>query len=155
MKRVSIIVMALAFLVALTQCKKEQVTPANDSEAVAITLDIKGNGNAKVEVDTGTGAVTYQSGDVIYVASGGKYVGTLTHDGTHFAGTITDPVVGEPLHFYFLGNVTPAGTLTAGTTQSCSVIISIQTEHLPVIEYAPSDQNYTGGATAFTAMLLN
>jgi len=155
MKRVSIIVVALAFLVALTQCKKEQVTPANDSEGVAITLDIKSNGNTRMDVNTGTGAVTYQSGDVIYVASGGKYVGTLTHDGTHFAGTITDPVVGEPLHFYFLGNVTPSGTLTAGTTQSCSVIISVQTEHLPVIEYAPSEENYTGGATAFTAMLLN
>ena len=40
MKKISIIVMALAFLAALTQCKKEQVTPANDSEGVAITLDL-------------------------------------------------------------------------------------------------------------------
>ena len=155
MKKTRIIVMALAFLAALTQCKKEQVTPANDSEAVAITLDIKTGGGTRVDVNTGTGAVTYQSGDVIYVASGGKYVGTLTHNGARFAGTITDPVVGEPLHFYFLGNVTPAETLTAGTTQTCSVVISDQTQRLPVIEYAPSDQNYTGGASNFTAMLLN
>ena len=147
--------MALAFLAALTQCKKEQETPATQGKTVDITLDINNDGGAKVDVNTGTGAVTYQSGDVVYVASGGKFVGTLTHNGTRFAGTITDPVVGEPLHFYFLGNVTPAETLTAGTTTTCSVVISDQTERLPVIEYAPSDQNYTGGASNFTAMLLN
>ena len=155
MKRISIIVIALALLAVLTQCKKEQVTPANDSEAVAITLDIKGNGGTRVDVNTGTGAVTYQNGDVLYVASGGKYVGTLTHNGTRFAGTITDPVVGEPLHFYFLGNVNPAEDLTAGTTQSCSVVISDQTQRMPVIEYAPSDQNYTDSSVNFTATLFN
>jgi hypothetical protein len=155
MKKISIIVATLVLLVALTQCKKEQVTPANDGETVAITLDIKGSKDTRVDVNTGTGAVTYQSGDVIYVASGGKYVGTLTHNGTRFAGTITDPIVGGPLHFYFLGNVTPAETLTAGTTQTCSVVISDQTQRLPVIEYAPSDQNYTGDASNFTAKLLN
>ncbi len=155
MKKISIIVATLVLLVALTQCKKEQVTPANDGETVAITLDIKGSKDTRVDVNTGTGAVNYQSGDVIYVASGGKYVGTLTHNGNRFAGTITDPVVGGPLHFYFLGNVTPAETLTAGTTQTCSVVISDQTQRLPVIEYAPSDQNYTGDASNFTAKLLN
>ena len=155
MKKISIIVMALAFLAALTQCKKEQVAPANDSEAVAITLDIKCGNGTRMDVNTATGEVTYESGDKIYVASGGKYVGTLTHNGTRFSGTITDPVVGEPLHFYFLGNVTPAETLTAGTTTTCSVVISDQTQHLPVIEYAPSNETYTAGATTFTAHLLN
>ena len=155
MKKISIIVMALAFLAALTQCKKEQVAPANDSEAVAITLDIKCGNGTRMDVNTATGEVTYESGDKIYVASGGKYVGTLTHNGTRFSGTITDPVVGEPLHFYFLGNVTPAETLTAGTTMTCSVVISDQTQHLPVIEYAPSNETYTAGATTFTAHLLN
>lgn len=155
MKKISIIVMALAFLAALTQCKKEQVAPANDSEAVAITLDIKCGNGTRMDVNTATGEVTYESGDKIYVASGGKYVGTLTHNGTRFSGTISDPTVGEPLHFYFLGNVTPAETFTAGTTTTCSVVISDQTEHLPVIEYAPSNETYTAGATTFTAHLLN
>ena len=147
--------MALAFLAILTQCKKDQDTLAIQGKTVDITLDIHDDGGAKVDVNTGTGAVTYQSGDVVYVASGGKYIGTLTHNGTRFAGTITDPVVDEPLHFYFLGNVTPAETLTAGTTQTCSVVISNQTESLPVIEYAPSYENYTAGASNFSAMLLN
>ena len=155
MKKISIIVTALAFLVALTQCKKEQATPANDGKTVDITLDIKSGNGTRMNVNTSTGEVTYETGDVIYVASGGTFIGTLTHNGTNFAGTITNPTVGEPLDFYFLGNVTPAETLSAGTTTTCSVVISDQTDHLPVIEYAPSNETYTAGATTFTAHLLN
>lgn len=156
MKRIIIFVTTLAFLAILTQCKKEeQVTPTNESGTVAITLDIKGNNGTRMNVNTGTGEVTYEEGDVVYVVSGGKYIGTLMHNGTNFNGIITDPTVGEPLYFYFLGNVTPVETLTAGTTQSCSVIISDQTERLPVIECAPSNETYISGVTTFTAMLLN
>lgn len=156
MKRFGTIVSALLVLVAMTQCKKEeQPTPANGSEAVTITLDLKSNGGSRVDVNTTTGEVTYQNGDVIYVASGGHYIGTLAYNGTNFTGGITDPIVGEPLHFYFLGNVAPAETLAAGTTTTCSVVITDQTEHLPVIEYAPSNENYDSGATTYTAMLLN
>jgi len=156
MKRFGTIATTLLVLVALTQCKKEeQPTPASGSEAVTITLDLKSNGGSRVDVNTTTGEVTYQNGDVIYVASGGHYIGTLAYNGTNFTGGITDPIVGEPLHFYFLGNVAPAETLAAGTTTTCSVVISDQTEHLPVIEYAPSNENYDSGATTYTAMLLN
>lgn len=155
MKKISIIVTVLAFVLGLSQCKKEQVAPTNENNSVAITLDIKSNGGTRMDVNTGTGEVNYEENDVVYVASGGKYIGTLTHNGINFSGTITNPIVGEPLHFYFLGNVTPAETLTAGTTTSCSVVISNQTEHLPVIEYAPSNETYTSGAISFTAFLLN
>ena len=154
MKRIGIIAMAMALVLGLTQCKKEQNAQTNENETVAITLDIR-NGGTRMDVNTITGEVNYEAGDVIYVVSSGKYIGTLTHNGTNFSGPITNPTVGEPLHFYFLGNVTPAETLTAGTTESCSVVISDQTMHLPVIEYAPSDEIYTAGATAFTAFLLN
>ena len=155
MKRIGIIAMAMTLILGLSQCKKEQPTTANEGETVAITLDIQNNDGTRMDVNTGTGEVTYETGDVIYVASGGTFIGTLTHNGTNFAGTITNPTVGEPLDFYFLGNVTPAETLTAGTTTTCSVVISDQTEHLPVIEYAPSNETYTAGATTFTAHLLN
>ena len=154
MKRISFIVTALALLVVLPQCKKEQNAQTNEDDTVNITLDIR-NGGTRMDVNTVSGEVTYEEGDAIYVVSSGKYIGTLTHNGTNVSGPITNPTIGEPLHFYFLGNVTPAETLTACTTESCSVVISDQTEHLPVIEYAPSDENYTAGATAFTAFLLN
>ena len=156
MKKLSIIAASLALLMAMTQCKKEeQPTSSGQNNVVSITLDIKGNGGSRMDVNTATGEVAYATGDIVYVASGGHYVGTLTHNGTHFSGTITDPEVGAPLHFYFLGNVAPAETLTAGTTTTCSVVISDQTEHLPVIEYAPSNETYTEGATSFTSHLLN
>ena len=155
MKRIGIIAMAMTLVLSLSQCKKEQPTTANEGETVAITLDIQSNGGTRMDVNTNTGEVTYETGDVIYVASGGTFIGTLTHNGTNFAGTITNPTVGEPLHFYFLGNVTPAETLMAGATATCSVVISDQTEHLPVIEYAPSNETYNSGVTTFTAHLLN
>ena len=59
MKKISIIVMALVFLVALTQCKKEQATPANDGKTVDITLDIKSGNGTRMDVNTATGEVTY------------------------------------------------------------------------------------------------
>ena len=155
MKRISIIVAAMALVLGLSQCKKEQTTTANEDENVTITLDIQHNGGTRMGVNTSTGEVTYEEGDVVYVASGGKFIGTLTHNGTNFGGTITNPTVGEPLYFYFLGNVTPAETLTEGTTTTCSVVISDQTEHLPVIECGPSNETYTSGVTTFTAFLLN
>lgn len=156
MKRISFIITALLLLAALTQCKKEvQVSPASEGNTVDITLNIKGGGGSRVDVNTATGAVNYKNGDKIYVVSGGKYVGTLTHNGTCFGGTITDPTMGEPLYFYFLGNVTPAETLVTGVTTTCSVNISDQTERLPVIECAPSNENYVSGSTTFTAILLN
>lgn len=155
MRKIGIIAMALALVLGLSQCKKEQPTTANEGDTVSITLNIQNNGGTRMDVNTVTGEVTYETGDVIYVASGGTFIGMLTHNGTNFAGTITNPTIGEPLHFYFLGNVTPAETLTAGTSTTCSVVIIDQTEHLPVIEYAPSNETYTAGATTFTAHLLN
>ena len=156
MKKLSIIAASLALLAAMTQCKKEeqQTTTSDQNKVVSITLDIKGNGT-RMDVNTTTGEVAYETGDVVYVASNGHYVGTLTHNGANFSGAITDPEVGAPLHFYFLGNATPAETLTGGITTTCSVVISDQTERLPVIEYAPSNETYTEGATSFTSHLLN
>ena len=156
MKKISIIVTALALFITLAQCKKEQqVAPTNENGTVAILLDIKGNEGTRMDVNTGTGEVTYEEGDIIYVVSSGKFIGTLTHNGTNFSGTITNPTIGEPLYFYYLGNVTPTETLIAGTTQTCSVVISDQTEQLPVIEFGTSNETYTSGLTTFTAFLLN
>lgn len=162
MKRFSTIVMALALVLSLSQCKKnEQNNAENQGEAVTITLDVSGatSGSAtdgsRVVVNPNTGTVDFENNDQIIVASGGKYVGTLTYNGTLFTGAISNATEGYPLQFYFLGNVTPAETLTSGVTQSCSVVISDQTEHLPVISAASSNENYTASTTDYTAHLLN
>ena len=153
MKKISIIMVAFAMVLSMTQCKKNEAT--NQYETVTITLTVKHNNGAKVDVNPATGTVDFETGDKVYVGSGGKYVGFLTHNGTNFVGNITNPTEGQPLQFYFLGNVTPQETLSAGTTEECSVIISDQTEHLPVISCAPSFENYVSGVTAYTGHLLN
>ncbi|MBR5081448.1 MAG: hypothetical protein IKX35_03280 [Bacteroidales bacterium] len=156
MKKISTIVMALLMVLTLSQCKKnEQNTSDNQDKAVIITLDVKGGNGSRVVVNPNTGTVDFENNDQIIVASGGKYVGTLTYNGTLFTGAISNATEGYPLQFYFLGNVTPAETLTSGVTESCSVVISDQTEHLPVISAAPSDENYTASTMDYTAHLLN
>jgi len=162
MKRFSTIVMALALVLSLSQCKKnEQNNAENQGEAVTITLDVIGastgstTDGSRVVVNPNTGTVDFENNDQIIVASGGKYVGTLTYNGNLFTGAISNATEGYPLQFYFLGNVTPAETLTSGVTESCSVVISDQTEHLPVISAASSNENYTASTTDYTAHLLN
>ncbi len=155
MKKISMILMAFALAMMMSQCKKNEGQTTSNNEVVTITLDVKQNNGSKVVVNPNTGTVDFETGDKIYVGSGGKYVGFLTHNGTNFSGNITNPTENQPLQFYFLGNVTPQETLSAGTTEECSVIISDQTEHLPVISCAASNENYVSGVTAYSAHLLN
>ena len=155
MKRINIIMIMLALVMGMTQCKKSEELPTPvGGDSMTITLDVKSN-DTKADVDPSTGLVNFESGDQIHVASGGKYVGTLTYNGTVFTGAIANAVEGSPLQFYFLGNVAPAETLTSGVTETCSVVISDQTTNLPVISAAPSDENYTASNSSYTAQLLN
>ena len=163
MKRTITIMMALLVALGLTQCKKsEQPTTDNTENTFNITLSVGGastgsaTGGAKVDVTPTEGTVVFEAGDKIYVGSGGKYVGSLIHNGNHqFVGSITNPVEGEPLQFFFLGNVIPEETLSAGATEEFSVIISDQTEHLPVISCAASEQDFSLTNETYTAHLLN
>jgi hypothetical protein len=151
MKKLGMFTLAFALVLGLTQCKKENTTASNgDGAKVPITLNVS-SGN-RVAVETETGVVTFENDDVIYVASNGVCVGTLSYDGTQFAGEVTEPTEGQKLQFYFLGNKTPE--FNADNT-GCSVVISDQTEYLPVISYAPSRENYQVGLTAYNATLLN
>jgi hypothetical protein len=156
MKRLNTILTAFILVLAMTQCKKDndQETPSTGGDPVTITLEVNGNGT-KAEVNPANGKVTFENGDQIHVASGGKYVGTLTHNGTLFSGAISNAIEGSPLQFYYLGNVNPEQTLAPGVTESCSVVISDQTASLPVISAAPSDQNYSASNFNYTAYLLN
>ena len=120
MKKISIILAAFALALTMSQCKKNEGQSTSNDEVVTITLDVKNNDNSKVVVNTATGTVDFETDDKIYVGSGGKYVGFLTHNGTNFSGNITNPTENQPLQFYFLGNITPQETLSAGTTEECS-----------------------------------
>ena len=166
MKRTLCFVMALALVLGLSQCKKEQpLEPTNEGNGVRITLNLEnGNGNgAKAEVVPPN--VNFVEGDTILVASNGKYVGYLVHNGTAFSGDITNPTEGQPLYFYFLGNKIIVSTLTAGTTDECTVNISDQTGYpaLPVISMGVSIDrannnaivNYSSEISNYEAQLHN
>lgn len=147
MKRICFIIAAVALALIFTQCKKGNDTNPT-TERVKITLSV--DDGSKVNVNPGTGTVTFQDGDVIYVGSGGNYVGSLTRTSGVFTGDITDPVEGEPLYFYFLGNVTPTidGNLF-------TVSIADQTSSLPVISCGISTKNYSSAITSYSSKLMN
>ena len=156
MKKLAIFVAAIALTLGLAQRKKEQMPT---SETVRITLNVGDNNNGtRANVNpTAAQQVTFEQNDTILVASDGHYVGYLVHNGSSFSGDITDPVVGQPLYFYFLGNKIDVNTLTPGTTDGCTVNISDQTDypHLPVIAMGKSTVNYTEGETSYSSRLYN
>lgn len=154
MKRLgNILIMSLALMAMMIQCKKNvEIIPNGVENETEIILNVN---DSKVDVNTVTGAVRFENGDVVYVASNGKYVGTLTHNGSHFAGSITGAIENHKLYFYFLGNVTPYEELVAGTTTSCSVIISNQAENRPVISYGQSNEDYSSSLGFYTAHFRN
>ena len=157
MKKLGFILMTCALIFGTMQCKKNDETnkPENNGESVFITLNVGGGTRAEVVPEDDFAPVYYAEGDMIHVVSDGKYIGTLTYNGSNFTGDITNPTEGQPLHFYFLGNVTPNESLVVGETSTCSVVINDQTTSHPVISYAPSTQNYSVGTTNYTATLLN
>lgn len=147
MKRICIIITALALVMGFAQCKKSNDT-APDTEGVRISLVV--DDGSKADVNPGNGTVTFKNGDVIYVGSGGNYVGTLTRTSGVFSGNITDPVEGQPLYFYFLGNVTPTINNNVFT-----VSIIDQTASLPVISCGTSKVNYSSSVSSYSAVLMN
>ena len=172
-RKALVLSMAMAFIGAmtLTHCKKEPpiVTPTEDptetptdtvttpeGEIVHITLRVNQSNDEKLYVDPPH--VYFETGDKIHVASNGKYVGTMTYSSETrlFSANIVASQVAsdQPLHFYLLGNMTPTEPLTIGTTTSCTINISDQTKYLPVVSYAPSNENFNE-TTEFTAILRN
>ena len=147
--------MALALIIGMAQCKKNNETniTENETEKVFITLNVNQSNGSRLEVNPPQ--VSFENGDKIYVASGGVYVGRLEYNGTYFNGEISGATEGLPLYFYLLGNVTPVETLAEGITKSCSVSISDQTSLTPVIACAPSNENYSSTITNFTSTLRN
>ena len=142
MKIVSMILAAVAMVLGLSQCTKEKQPKTMEGE-VPITLSVRANNGTRIDVNTG--AVAFEYGDVVYVANGGKYVGTLTCNGSgSFAGSLHNPTLNEPLYFYLLGNQATEETLENGISTTCSVVISDQTEKLPVVSLAESDEPFTG-----------
>ena len=153
-KAISNILLTFVMVMSLTQCKKnnEINMVENEDEKVFITLNVNQGSGSRLDVNPPH--VVFQNGDKIHVASNGVYVGYLEYNGTNFSGEISNAIEGQPLYFYLLGNVTPAETLTSGSTTSCSVVISDQMVNKPVIACNKSNENF-GTTNTFTSTLRN
>jgi len=158
MKRLGLVLMSVALMLGMAQCKKNVETVSEgignqnftDGEIRLMVND------GKLAVFPATGAVYYTAGDVIYVASGGTYRGTMTYkvsdDGGYFSGTLTStPSNNATLYFYYLGGKTPSESVGAGTL---TVNISDQTTSYPVIAYGEATEKY-GTTSTYHATLKN
>ena len=166
MKRLSTIIMALALVLGMSQCKKQEtpatgnITPTNPGVRITVNVgdqDGKDNNGEKHHIAPQYGLFSFSSDDVLYVGHNGKYVGMLTFNGACFDGTIhpDGTVTDKPLHFYFVGNAAVTGTLTEGETTSLSISIANQSANLPVLSYGASKQTYSDENTSYSATLRN
>ncbi len=156
-KKFGAMAMAIVLVLGLTQCKKNVetiATPNNLGEAVHITLHVGDNGG-KHYVNTANGEVHFDTGDIIYVGNGGKYIGYLTYGSDSFSGTIYSPSTDDYLHFYYLGGLVMPGDMTIGTTTVINVNIADQHGTLPVLSYTHSAQYYDPNITTYNCTLLN
>lgn len=112
MKKLTLIVSAIALLIGFSQCKKEVITPNTTDQGIHITLNA-GYGQNGQKTDFDAGSFVWTNGATEYVYVGGANhsgcIGVLsgTGNGTAtmtFTGDLTDtPAEGETLHFFYLG----------------------------------------------------
>ena len=170
MKKLSTIIMALALVLGMSQCKKQETpatgntTPTNPGVHITVNVgdqdgkDGKDNNGEKHNIAPAYGLFAFTQGDVLYVGHNKKYVGMLTFNGACFDGTIypdQDPTVTDNLHFYFVGNAAVTGTTVANQTTSLSINIANQSTNLPVLSYGASTKSFTGTGTTYSTTLRN
>ena len=171
MKKLSTIIMALALVLGMSQCKKQE-TPAtgNSNPGFYITVNVgdqdgkdgKDNNGEKHNIAPAYGLFAFTNNDVLYVGHDGKFVGTLKFKNGFFSGTIhpNDAVTDKPLHFYFLGNAAISqsnDTIYDAAHPKTSIGISIadQSGNLPVLSYGASTKPFTGAGTTYSTTLRN
>ena len=166
MKKFSTIIMAIALVLGLAYCKKQETpaTPDADINWVRITMRVEGGGRDMDTVFPGTGAVVYENGDIIYVGNDTVYRGKLVYQDGMFSGLVADPIVGKHLDFYYLGELTSSNrlplvngkdSLAINRTKSFTVSIANQLSGLNILSYGQSTEPFINETTAYTCMLEN
>lgn len=164
MKRLSTIIMALALVLGMSQCKKEETpTNGNGGEKVYVTLNVSNGESIAVNVDNGgsrhevaptLGVIQFRDGDKLHVGYNGQYIGQLTYQNGAFGGELNGPTdnVQDHLHFYFLGGKGINENSPAVGATSFDFSIADQSAKLPVLCYGASTQIY-GASSNYTAVL--
>ena len=166
MKKLSTIIMALALVLGMSQCKKQETPTTGNTTPIYPGVDItvkvgdnegKAENGEKHHIAPNYGLFAFSDGDKLYVGHGGKFVGTLTFSTGFFSGTIYPDatVTNQPLHFYFVGNAVVTGTPSVNQTTSLSINIADQSQNLPVLSYGASGQTYPAANNSYSATLKN
>ena len=164
MKKLSTIIMALALVLGMSQCKKQETpttgntTPSNPGVHITVKVgdkDGKDDNGEKHNIAPANGLFAFTNNDTLYVGHNGKYVGCLKYTNGFFDGTIYPDanVTDQPLHFYFLGGKGPKNPTSSTTTYNIS--IANQSTNLPVLSYGASNEDYTGPNKTYSTTLKN
>ncbi len=148
MKKLLLFVTMAASLL-FTQCKKEESV---SSAGKTVRMTVTAGPGSKTDI-TPTGAITWSTGDKLYVGDGSKYIGylTLVGDGGSVTGVFSGNVTltyeaevdyeeteveeeelgkgdGQTFHFFYLGSAKDySGELSKGTSTSVDVEFDDQT----------------------------
>ena len=166
MKKLSTIIMALALVLGMSQCKKQETPTTGNTTPIYPGVDItvnvgdnegKAENGEKHHIAPNYGLFAFSDGDKLYVGHGGKFVGSLKFKNGFFSGTIypNDAVTDQPLHFFFLGNSELKSDTVVNQTTSLSISIADQSENLPVLSYGASTKPFTGAGTTYSTTLKN
>ena len=167
MKKLSTIIMALALVLGMSQCKKQETPTTGNTTPIYPGVDItvkvgdnegKAENGEKHNIAPAYGLFAFSNNDVLYVGHDGKFVGTLKFKNGFFSGTIhpNDALnTPQPLHFFFLGNSELKSDTTVNQTTSLSISIADQSGNLPVLSYGASTKPFTGAGTTYSTTLKN
>lgn len=167
MKKLSTIIMALALVLGMSQCKKQETpatgntTPTNPGVHITVNVgdqDGKDNNGEKHHIAPNYGLFAFSDGDKLYVGHNGEFVGTLKFKNGFFDGIIYPDasVTDQPLHFFFLGNSELKSDTIVNETTSLSINIADQSTNLPVLSYGASTKPFNSTAgTTYSATLKN
>ena len=155
MKKLSAIIIAMALVLGMGQCKKQETpaTPDNNDGMVYITVNVENGGRHHFEPSVG--AYIFTNGDTLYVGNNGHFIGKLEYQDGAFSGGILSPSTNDYLHFYFFGGKTPATAPTMGETTDFTISIADQSGDLPILAYGRSAQKYSGPEGPYSTTLRN
>lgn len=158
MKKLTLIIAALALTLSLSQCKKQDNGSTADGVRITLTVGY-GNDGAKTDFNPLTKNFVWSSGTTEWIYVGGsnhdeclgKLSGTGTGTGSMtFSGTLTTtPDDGETLHFFYLGK---------GRDGSAVNTLDFRTqdgtlENLTNYHIAVGDGSYTSGTINYATTL--